>query len=483
MTGPDTLRRVRIVATIGPASVRPETLREMVAAGMNAVRLNCSHGTPEERARVIGMVREIAAEANRPVAVLLDLQGPRIRTGALRGNKPVHLHAGDQLIITTEPTEGDSIRISSTYAGLAHDVKPGMTILIADGTLQLVVQEVRDKEVLCEVVVGGELGEHKGINIPAASISAPALTEKDEADLRFGVVHEVDYVALSFVRSAADIRYVRQMLHQAGARIPLIAKIERREAIDHLNEILEEADGVMVARGDLGVETSSADVPILQKRIIAASNQHLKLDITATHMLESMVVNPRPTRAEAADVANAVFDGTDALMLSAETAIGRHPALAVRMMDAIARRAEEEMAEFGRTLPRSRAALTITTSTARAACLTADEIGARAIVVFTQSGQTALLVAQHRPRTPIIALTPQESTWRRLALVWGVSVHRIPTAKDVPGMFAAMERELLAKGILARGNLVVTTFGTTEAEGTTNLMRIYRIGEKPPAGL
>jgi len=470
-------RRTRIVATIGPASASEDVLRAMIAAGMDAARLNFSHAAHEWHGNVIRRIRQLAGEADRPIAVIGDLQGPRIRTGALAGGSTVELEAGQPLTLTTENVPGSARRLSTTYVNLPADVGPGMTILIADGLIQLVVREVRDPEIECEVVVGGALGQHKGINVPEASISAPAITEKDRADLAFICEQGFDYAGLSFVRSGDDVRRARELAATTGRPPLIIGKIERREAVANLAEILAEADGVMVARGDLGVETSSADVPILQKRIIEESNRALKLDITATQMLASMVDNPRPTRAEAADVANAIFDGTDAIMLSEETAVGRYPVKSVETMDAIARRAEENIERYGRCLPGAAAGPTTTAATAHAACLAADELGARAIIVFTMSGRTARIIAGRRPRTPIIAATPDETTWRALALVWGVTPFRIPVAQDAAGMFASMEEELLARGVLERGDLVVATVGATTVEGATNVMKIHVIGD------
>lgn len=467
------LRRTKIVATIGPASRDPETLRKLIDAGLNVARLNFSHGNQTTHGKVIDDIRNLSSS----VAIIQDLQGPRIRVGSLRAGAPVQLESGAPLILTTRSVEGDSRTVGVTYKDLPRDVKPGMTILIDDGLLQLLAKSVNGDEIECEVVVGGTLRPNKGINVPAASISAPALTEKDIDDMRFGVKKSVDYIALSFVKSADDIRSARKILKENGAEAHIIAKIERREAVANLEQILVEADGVMVARGDLGVETSSADVPVLQKRIIALSNRYGRLDITATQMLESMTVNPRPTRAEACDVANAVFDGTDAIMLSAETAAGKYPVESVTMMDGIAREAEAHFGEFGRRLIASPVGeMTVTDATARATCLAAEELGARAIVVLTRSGRSAIKVSERRPPMPIIALTPCSRAMRRLSLAWGVRALLTEEVESIDDLFDRLEGLLKSEGLVGSGDTVVVAAGHTVLPGATNMIRIMKMG-------
>ena len=466
-------RRTRIVATIGPASADPNVLRRMIDAGMNVARLNFSHGTHESHARVIRAVGRLSDH----VGILLDLQGPRIRTGALKDGAPVTLRAGQRFVLTTRSVMGDAQRVSVTYPSLPRNVRRGITILIDDGLLQLLVRRVRGSEIATEVIAGGSLKEHKGINVPAAAISAPPLTRKDRADLSFAIKHKADYVAMSFVRCAADIEKARRIIRSHGEDIRIIAKIERREALGNIAEIMKAADGIMVARGDLGVETSSADVPILQKRLIALSNRYSKIDITATQMLESMTTNTRPTRAEASDVANAVFDGTDAVMLSAETAVGKYPVECVRMMAEIAARAEENIEAFGRHFPGVPAeGMSVGEATARAACLAAQEMRAGAVVVLTHSGASAFITAQRRPSVPIIAFTPDRATLRRLSLAWGVTALMAPNPRALDAMIPWLEKALLATRLVKRGDTVVITAGSVMVPGATNTVRIIKIG-------
>lgn len=475
-------RRTRIVATLGPASNSPGMIRRLIDAGVDVFRLNFSHGTHETHGAAVTNIRAAAKDAGRNIAILMDLQGPKIRIGELEGHCPVELVAGARLRIVTEPIIGNAERVSTTYTPLPQDIRPGDPVLLDDGRIQLRALSARAGEVLCEVVVGGPLAEHKGMNLPHTPLSAPCLTERDIEDLRFGLGRGVDFVALSFVRQASDVKNLRREMHAAGRQAPVIAKIERVEAIENLGEIVDEADGIMVARGDLAVETSAAEVPILQKRMLAMAGRHGKPDITATQMLETMVANPQPSRAEATDVANAVFDGTDALMLSAETAVGRYPVEAVRMMAEIALRAEEHLGEFRRVptpeTAHSRRGVSVAESAVHAACASAAEIGAKAIAVFTLSGRTAFLIASHRPAVPVVAFTPHEETCRRLALAWGVRCVQVEMANQ-PSELAAMAEHCLRKGGLTReGDLVVILAGSAVVPGATNVMKIHRIGER-----
>jgi len=466
-------RRTKIVATLGPASRPPETIRELIAAGVDVFRLNFSHGTRAEHVEAIGRVREASAESGKSVAVLQDLQGPKMRIGALADSEPIELNAGASLTIVTKPEIGTRDRVSTTYEPLPRDVRPDDDILLDDGRIQLKVVEVKGDDVLTEVIVGGMLSEHKGMNLPHTALSAPCLTEKDRLDLRAGVEAGVDYVALSFVRCAEDI----ETLRKEAPSVPVIAKIERVEAIRNLEEIVRAADGVMVARGDLGVETSSAEVPLLQKKILALAGGMARPDITATEMLQSMISNPRPTRAEATDVANAIFDGTDALMLSGETAIGKYPVEAVRVMARIAATAEPHLKEYGRAGGKAEARVGsgVDRATAHAACLAARELGARGIAVFTRSGRTAFLVSANRPDAPIVAFTPHETTYRRLALAWGVTPKLMSYVASPEAFAAATDRSVRESGIAAEGDLVAIVTGTTDLAGVTNTMRILKV--------
>ncbi|HEX9188593.1 MAG TPA: pyruvate kinase, partial [Vicinamibacteria bacterium] len=425
------MRRTKIVATVGPASRRPETLERLIQAGVNVFRLNFSHGTHDEHLEVIRSVREIAARLHRPIALLQDLSGPKIRTGKVKDGE-VQLVKGARLAITTDTSvEGTAELISTTYELLPRDVTAGDQILLDDGNLELRVTGIADGRVQCEVVDGGTLRSNKGMNLPGVMLSTPALTEKDRRDLVFGVQHRVDYVAMSFVRRAEDVLEAKSLVKAMGEATPVIAKIEKPQAVENLEAILAASDGVMVARGDLGVEIGTEDVPIVQKRIIAAANAAGRVVITATQMLESMIENPRPTRAEASDVANAILDGTDAVMLSGESAVGKYPVETVETMARIADYTEEH--GMGSIRPRRADArrtdvppgppgpgTPTTRSLTRAASSVAEELGCKLIVAFTESGITARLVSSHRPRVPVVAVTHDDRVYRRLALWWGV---------------------------------------------------------------
>lgn len=473
------MRRAKIISTIGPASRAPERLRALIEAGTDVVRLNMSHGTYEEHAAVISTVRRLSDERRKPVAILLDLAGPKVRTGRLRDGRPVELMTGSQIVLTSEEVVGDATRLSTTYPQLVQEVPIGARLLLDDGLIELRVEEKRAGEIVCRVVHGGLLGERKGLNLPGVTLSLPALTEKDRADLAFGLQLGVDYIGLSFVRSAADCQAARQLIEQAGAQTPIIAKIEKAEAVTHLDEILAAADGVMVARGDLGVETSVESVPLVQKAIIAAANRSEKVVITATQMLQSMIENPRPTRAEASDVANAILDGSDAVMLSGETAIGAFPVEAVAVMDRIIRSAEQS------PLMRPRLAETVSgehsgssgRAIAEAAAFAAEELNARLIVVFTEKGRMARHLAALRPAQRILALTQSLATQRQLALVWGVEPRRFDFLPRSDELLAACDRLLLEEGWAALGETVVLIAGGITGLGISNMMKLHRVGE------
>ncbi|GCE28218.1 pyruvate kinase [Dictyobacter alpinus] len=478
------MRRTKIVCTIGPATNSDEQLEKLMLAGMNVARLNFSHGTQEGHAKVIESVRSISKRLNIPVAILQDLQGPKIRTGLLRDGQPVRLVDGAQLTITSREVVGTSECVATTYKQLPQDVKIGDRILLDDGLLELRVIDKNATDVHCEIVHGGLLKEHKGINLPGVAVSAPSLTEKDLADLRFGVQHGVDYVALSFVRRPEDILSARQQIEAiqselgcetAYGPIPLIAKLEKPEAVKRLDEILRVTDGVMVARGDLGVEMAPESVPLIQKHIISRCNDLDLPVITATQMLESMISNPRPTRAEASDVANAIFDGTDAVMLSAETAAGSYPIEAVKMMDRIARQTESEgLMNYQRHVP----LLTQDRAVCHAAKALAEEASVKYIAVFTRSGTSAQLVSKDRPRTPIMAYTPSKEVYHRLCLWWGVWPHIIPLTGSTEELIEIVEKKLQAEHEILPGDSIVIMGGMPVASRMrTNFVRLHHIGE------
>ncbi|MCC6179745.1 MAG: pyruvate kinase [Chloroflexi bacterium] len=467
-------RRARIVATLGPATDDASTLEALLAAGVNVVRLNFSHGTHAQHAARIEKVRAIAPRLGRPIAIMLDLQGPKIRTGTLVGGQPVALDRGDVLTITTRPIEGTATCVSTTYQGLPHDCHPGDTVLIDDGKLRAVVLDTESDSVRLQIVDGGVLKEHKGINLPGVAVSAPALTEKDKVDLAFGLEQGVDLVALSFVRAATDMHLARALLAQHQKTVPLIAKLEKPQAIEQLDSILAASDGVMVARGDLGVELAPEDVPPLQKTIIRKANRRGIPVITATQMLESMITEEMPTRAEASDVANSIWDGTDAVMLSGETAVGAHPVEVIKMMHRIVCRAEAAQPRSdGLDHPRTSHAHAIS----HAARSLAEDLKVTAIAAFTRTGRTAQLLSMDRPRVPIYAFTPDQSVYRRLALWWGVT----PVLDDLPAdsgaMIHEMEARLVERGHVASGDMIVIVGSMPFRQGVhTNFLKLHTVG-------
>lgn len=471
-------RRAKIVATIGPASSSKDTVEGLMKAGASVFRLNLSHGSIDEHRKAVSEIRAVSSSLGIPAAVLLDLQGPRIRTGTLKGGF-VKAEPGKELSIVPEGRgEESSNSITTTYAGLPGDVKPGDRVLIDDGLIELKVRGVRGDEVTAEVVYGGFIKEHKGMNLPGAEISAPSLTERDMEGVRLAVEMDIDYIALSFVRKAWDVASLKALIGEKGAEIPVIAKIEKAEAIERLPEILSEADGVMIARGDLGVETGVERVPVLQKRIITLANEAEKVVITATQMLESMIKNPRPTRAEASDVANAVFDGADALMLSGETAVGSYPEEAVSTMAKIIKEAEGAVGKKDYLLRRKeRPSSSFAQAVSSAALAAASEVDARAIVVFTQTGDTARMLSKLRPLTPIIAFTPLEKTARKISLLWGVKPFVIEFGSHTDEMICRGEAALMDSGEAKWGDKVVIVSGTKVGmRGATNMMKVDWIG-------
>ena len=468
-------RHSKIVCTIGPASRSPRIIDRLIRAGMDVARLNFSHGSHEEHAQSIAIIRAAAVERKKPVAILADLQGPKIRTGALAGGGPVQLRAGQQFVITTSRILGDSTRVNTTFTPLPREVHSGDRILVSDGLIELCVRQVRGNEVICEVVNGGTLGQNKGINLPGVKLRVPALPPKDRIDLAFALKQGANYVAVSFVRRAEDVLAAKLLIRRAGKDTPVIAKLEKPEAIENLDAILRVTDGVMVARGDLGVEMNPERVPVVQKTIIARAREFRRPVITATQMLESMTENPRPTRAEASDVANAIFDGSDAVMLSAETASGKYPVEAVSMMARIIEEAEASITEFPR--PSMQEQLKVAETVAELVCHASRELHMKLIAVFTHSGFTARLVSRYRPLVPIVAFSPEAETRRRMALIWGVLPRNIPNVKKVDGLAAVAEKRLLEERLVRKGDVIGIVAGTPMGiRGSTNFMKFHVIG-------
>ena len=470
------MARTKIVCTIGPASSSAATIRGLVRAGMDVARINCSHGDPGGHARAISTVRQVAASEGTLVAIMADLQGPKFRVGVLEGGAIV-LREGESVRLTARATSGSSADIPVPHPEVLRAVHPTQIVLLDDGSLELVVERVDDDGVVCRVALGGQLGSRKGINIPGLDLALPSLTPKDQDDARFALAQGVDFIAQSFVRRATDVCELRRLLHANGGASFIIAKIEKAEALEAFDEILEEADGIMVARGDLGVETPAVEVPFHQKNIIAACNRTGKPVITATQMLQSMIVNPRPTRAESSDVVNAILDGTDAVMLSGETAVGRYVVEATQTMEAISANAEAEM--VGRwDRPAFPEAVGTAESISTAAVKIADEVGAKAIVTATMSGLTARMVARHRPSVPVIAVTPSESTLHQLTLVWGVVSVLVPELKSTDEMVQTMVRAVTQEAAAKPGDPVVLIAGIPFGSGaTTNMLKVHVVGE------
>ncbi len=467
--------RTKIIGTLGPASADPEILGRMIDAGLDVVRLNCSHSSPEDLEKLIAVVEKASEIRDTPISILADLGGPKIRLAALAHEIPVS--AGEEITLTSDPDYAGEDKIRAGYPQLASDIKKGNRILIDDGLIQLEAVEVTPPDIRCRVLNDGVLKSRKGINLPGVDISISCLTEKDRTDIDYLVTKPIDYIALSFVRSANDIRELKNLLESKGRRIPIVAKIEKPEAVEDLEGIIEETDIVMVARGDLGVETPAERVPLIQKRIIAECNRKNKPVITATQMLESMILNPRPTRAEASDVANAVLDGTDAVMLSGETSVGKYPVQAVAMMDGIVRAAENNRGETGALpLRRRRGKMSYAESICHAACVMAEENSARVIICLTLSGSTALLLSRFRSRVPIIAYAEDIKVLRYLNIVWGVQGELIDEVADTD---ATLERAVkLAKrdGYIKDGDTVVFTAGIPLVESRhTNMVKIQKV--------
>src|SRR5438105_3904774 len=462
-------RRTKIVATLGPSSDSRERLSALVAAGVDAVRLNLSHGAHEDHAKRARVVREVEAVAGRPVALIADLQGPKLRIGELA--EPVVLHTGDNVTVCAEDSASDG-ELPIAPAVIGDVLKPGHDVLIDDGLVRLRVGKVSRGRAQCEVVVGGRISSHKGVNLPGVPLPIPSITRKDSADLQFALELGVDFVALSFVRSPADVRDLRALIEQAGSHAHVIAKIEKSEAVDVLDDILSESDAVMVARGDLGVEIGPALVPLVQKRIILKALERGKPVITATQMLESMVHQAEPTRAEASDVANAILDGTSAVMLSGETAVGDYPVEAVAYMDRIARAVEPSL-DYRHQLPEASEEPTIGRAMSNAACDLAEALGATAILVPTFTGKTASAVARLRPRRPVVGLTHHRYALQQMALEWGVTPLEIRECENVEDLWSRSLDAVRETGLVASGDRVVITAGTAvNIPGTTNVIKV-----------
>ncbi len=471
-------RRAKIIATIGPSSQSPAMMRALLQSGMDVARFNFSHGGPLVHAAHIENLREVARELGNPLAILQDLQGPKIRTGGL-GAGSVELREGSPFTITTRPVAGDEHEVSTTYGALPRDCRRGDSILLDDGNLSLRVESTTETDVQCVVVDGGILKTNKGINLPGVNVSAPALSQKDVHDVEWAISQKLDYVALSFVRRVEDVLALRKIVEGSMSSIKIISKLEKPEAIDNLDEIIRASDGVMVARGDLGVEMQTEDVPLIQKHIIKRANELGKIVITATQMLESMTTNPRPTRAEASDVANAILDGTDAVMLSGETANGAHPIESVQVMSRIVAKIENGT-EDGQGGPHH---FTFTeddfaSAICQAAAYAAGHLGARAIACFTEMGGTARKIAKFRPPAPVIAFTPHEFVVRQLNLAWGVRGQVISPSLSTDEMIEKADGEMLRSGLVSVGDKIVVILGAPVALcGSTNLMKLHRIGE------
>ncbi|MDR0266863.1 pyruvate kinase [Paenibacillus sp.] len=471
------MRKTKIVCTIGPSSESLENTKKLILAGMNVGRLNFSHGDFEEHGNRIKNIRQAAKELNKNIAILLDTKGPEIRTGKL-AVEPIELVQDEYITLTTEEILGDKDRISITYSNLPSDVEVGSTILIDDGLIGLEVAGVEGTEIKCRIVNGGTIKSKKGVNVPGVAISLPGITEKDANDIVFGIEQDIDFIAASFVRKASDVKEIRDLLekHNAG-HIKIISKIENQQGVDNLDEILEASDGLMVARGDLGVEIPAEEVPLVQKRMIEKCNVAGKPVITATQMLDSMQRNPRPTRAEASDVANAIFDGTDAIMLSGETAAGKYPVESVLTMSRIAERAESAL-NYRDIFLKQRIAqeTTVTEAISQSVAISALDLNAKAIITSTESGLTARVVSKYRPQAPIIAVTTKETTLRQLALSWGVTTVQGKTATSTDEMFEHSMKGSMETGLVQPGDLVVITAGVPLGQsGSTNLVKVSQI--------
>ena len=463
------IKKTKIVCTLGPASENEETLRELIKNGLNVCRLNFSHGSHEEHKGRMDLVKKLREELNMPTAILLDTKGPEIRTGKFDVPE-VLLEEGQTFTITMKDVIGDKERCTVSYKGLANDVKPGDTILIDDGLVGLTVKEVNNDDIVCEVQNSGIVKNHKGVNVPGVKVNLPAITEKDRSDIEFGIEQGIDFIAASFVRKVSDVLAIREILEENNAEhIKIISKIENQEGVENLDEIIEVSDGIMVARGDLGVEIPTEEIPVVQKLMIKKCNEAGKPVITATQMLDSMIRNPRPTRAEVTDVANAIYDGTDAIMLSGETAAGKYPVEAVKTMATIAKRAEETMRNRRDKINKSK---NVTDAISYATCTTAMDLEAKAILSSTASGHTARMVSKFRPDCPIVATTSNESVRRQLALTWGVLPLMREKSANIDQVIVNSIEAAKTSNYVSKDDVVVITAGGGE---TTNLIKVETV--------
>lgn len=469
------MHKTKIIATIGPSTRTRTMLKKLISAGMNVARLNFSHGNAEDHVEAIKMIRSLSREMNRPVGILLDLQGPKIRTGRLVDGKPILLKKNDTIAITTRNIQGSADKIATTYKNLTKDVKRDDKLLLDDGLIELKVISKRKDTVNCKILTGGILKENKGINLPGVNVSAPSLTDKDKRDLNLGIKMEVDYFALSFVRTANDLKRIKSIIKKQGSDIPVIAKIEKPEAVDNMGPILKVADAIMVARGDLGVELNPEQVPTIQKSIIKAAILANKPVITATQMLETMGNNPIPTRAEASDVANAIMDGTDAVMLSGETATGKYPIKAVQMMVKIARQVENSSFMSYNIQYEKDPEDLIPHAVAQSSVNILHELNANGIVVFSRSGSTAKLISKKRPKELIYAFTPNQTVYYRMSLVWGIKPLYISEISHAQLLIKAAENILIRKKLLKCDDLVIVVVGLGLKKGSTNIIKIHRM--------
>jgi pyruvate kinase len=477
-------RRAKIVATLGPASNTEPVIRDMIRAGVDVVRLNFSHSTHERKIAVIEKIRKVSQEERKPLCILADLQGPKIRTSLLKDHQPVLLKEGHRLTITPREVPGTASLVGTTFKTLAENVEQGSRILLSDGLIELRVHEIAGEDVVCDIINGGMLGESKGINLPGVLVRTPSMTEKDSVDLEFALNHGCDAIAVSFVRTAEDVALVRNRVAAHGADTWIIAKLEKPQAVEHLDAILQVADGIMVARGDLGVEVPPEKVPAIQKYIIRRAAEYSKPVITATQMLESMIENPRPTRAEVSDVANAIYDGTDAVMLSGESAVGKYPVEAVEMMARIVTETEQHMREnLEPQLRERRSGLTIAETICEATAHAADDLDLRGIALFTESGSTARQLSKYHPAAPIFALSPLDVTVNRLNLLWGTTPIRCPKVNSTESLVDCAESLLEKGGYIRPREVIAIVAGTRTKSGSTNFLRLHAMGENLLNGL
>ncbi len=480
------MRKTKIVCTLGPASNSREVIERLVDAGMDVVRSNFSHGTHQEAKNSIEKVREVEDKTGKTIGIMLDTQGPEVRTGKVKDDG-ISIKAGEEIVLTTEKNViGDKTKISISYKDLPQDVDKGDKILIDDGLIELKVLNTGNKEINCKIINGGTIVSKRGVNIPGVSLDLPALTKKDIKDIEFGIKMRMNFIAVSFVRTADDVNEVRDLLHKKEAdEISIIAKIENQEAVNNIDEIIEVADGIMVARGDLGVEIPPENVPYIQKEIINKCNKQAKPVITATQMLNSMIENPRPTRAEASDVANAIYDGTDAVMLSGETAVGKYPVATVQLMDKIARETEKSDSYQKNTIYSYTTTIcdSVTEAISYASCKTAMDLKAKCIITSTSSGYTARMVAKDKPAPPIMGVTPNKHVKHFLSLVWGVYPLQVEESETTDEMINKAISAVKDHGFVEKGDLVTITAGVpVGVSGTTNLVEVVTVGEEEERG-